>query len=61
MQLCFVSVHGPRETYFVDEPHISELMFDGPVLVRKWLLGPVYGAGTGLPLHVSAGMCHQAG
>jgi hypothetical protein len=20
MQLCFVSVHGPRETYFVDEP-----------------------------------------
>jgi hypothetical protein len=22
MQLCFVSVHGPRETYFVDEPHI---------------------------------------
>jgi hypothetical protein len=23
MQLCFVSVHGPRETYFVDEPRIS--------------------------------------
>jgi hypothetical protein len=22
-QLCFVSVHGPRETYFVDEPRIS--------------------------------------
>jgi hypothetical protein len=22
MQLCFVSVHGPRETYFVDEPRI---------------------------------------
>jgi hypothetical protein len=20
MQLCFVSVHGPREPYFVDEP-----------------------------------------
>jgi hypothetical protein len=20
MQLCFVSVHGPRKTYFVDEP-----------------------------------------
>jgi hypothetical protein len=20
MQLCFVSVHSPRETYFVDEP-----------------------------------------
>jgi hypothetical protein len=20
MQLCFVSVHGPRETYIVDEP-----------------------------------------
>jgi hypothetical protein len=20
MQLCFVSVHDPRETYFVDEP-----------------------------------------
>jgi hypothetical protein len=20
MQLCFVSVHGPRESYFVDEP-----------------------------------------
>jgi hypothetical protein len=20
VQLCFVSVHGPRETYFVDEP-----------------------------------------
>jgi hypothetical protein len=23
MQLCFVSVHGPRETYFVDEPRIT--------------------------------------
>jgi hypothetical protein len=23
MQLCFVSVHGPRETYFVDEPRTS--------------------------------------
>jgi hypothetical protein len=23
MQLCFVSVHGPRETYFVDEPRIN--------------------------------------
>jgi hypothetical protein len=23
MELCFVSVHGPRETYFVDEPRIS--------------------------------------
>jgi hypothetical protein len=22
MQLCFVSVHGPREMYFVDEPRI---------------------------------------
>jgi hypothetical protein len=22
MQLCFVSVHGPRKTYFVDEPRI---------------------------------------
>jgi hypothetical protein len=22
MQLCFVSVHGPRETYFVDEPRM---------------------------------------
>jgi hypothetical protein len=22
MQLCFVSVQGPRETYFVDEPRI---------------------------------------
>jgi hypothetical protein len=22
MKLCFVSVHGPRETYFVDEPRI---------------------------------------
>jgi hypothetical protein len=27
MQLCFVSVHGPRETYFVDEPRtIEELL-----------------------------------
>jgi hypothetical protein len=26
MQLCFVSVHGPRETYFVDEPSITERM-----------------------------------
>jgi hypothetical protein len=25
MQLCFVSVHGPRETYFVDEPRILTL------------------------------------
>jgi hypothetical protein len=24
MQLCFVSVHGPRETYFVDEPRMLE-------------------------------------
>jgi hypothetical protein len=23
MQLCFVSVHGPRETYFADEPRIT--------------------------------------
>jgi hypothetical protein len=23
MQLCFVSVHGARETYFVDAPRIS--------------------------------------
>jgi hypothetical protein len=23
MQLCFVSVHGPREPYFVDEPRIN--------------------------------------
>jgi hypothetical protein len=23
MQLCFVSVHGPRETYFVDKPRIT--------------------------------------
>jgi hypothetical protein len=23
MQLCFVSVHGPREPYFVDEPLIN--------------------------------------
>jgi hypothetical protein len=22
MKLCFVSVNGPRETYFVDEPRI---------------------------------------
>jgi hypothetical protein len=25
MQLCFVSVHGPRETYFVDEPRIIRI------------------------------------
>jgi hypothetical protein len=25
MQLCFVSVHGPRETYFVDEPRIKHV------------------------------------
>jgi hypothetical protein len=25
MQLCFVSVHGPREPYFVDEPRILEV------------------------------------
>jgi hypothetical protein len=25
MQLCFVSVHCPRETYFVDEPRIKKL------------------------------------
>jgi hypothetical protein len=24
MQLCFASVHGPRETYFVDKPRISK-------------------------------------
>jgi hypothetical protein len=24
MQLCVVSVHGPRETYFVDEPRTME-------------------------------------
>jgi hypothetical protein len=24
MQLCFVSVNGPRETYFVDEPRIKK-------------------------------------
>jgi hypothetical protein len=26
MQLCFVSVHGPRETYFVDEPRIQLIL-----------------------------------
>jgi hypothetical protein len=26
MQLCFLSVHGPRETYFVDEPRITEII-----------------------------------
>jgi hypothetical protein len=26
MQLCFVSVHGPRETYFVDEPRTSAIL-----------------------------------
>jgi hypothetical protein len=25
MKLCFVSVNGPRETYFVDEPHTFKL------------------------------------
>jgi hypothetical protein len=25
MKLCFVSVNGPRETYFVDEPRIIDL------------------------------------
>jgi hypothetical protein len=25
MQLCFVFIHGPRDTYFVDEPRIYEL------------------------------------
>jgi hypothetical protein len=25
MQLCFVSVHGLRETYFVDEPRIKKV------------------------------------
>jgi hypothetical protein len=29
MQLCFVSVHGPKKTYFVDEPRTS-----GPSTVR---------------------------
>jgi hypothetical protein len=24
MQVCFVSVHGPRETYFVDEPRSTK-------------------------------------
>jgi hypothetical protein len=27
MQLCFVSVHGPREPYFVDEPRIYIIYF----------------------------------
>jgi hypothetical protein len=26
MQFCFVSVHGPRETYFVDEPRILAVL-----------------------------------
>jgi hypothetical protein len=26
MQLCFVSVHGPRETYFVDEPRTINIL-----------------------------------
>jgi hypothetical protein len=28
MQLCFVSVHGPRETYFADEPRITITILD---------------------------------
>jgi hypothetical protein len=28
MQLCFVSVHGPRETYFVDKPRSSEILHE---------------------------------
>jgi hypothetical protein len=27
MKLCFVSVNGPRETYFVDEPRILIFLF----------------------------------
>jgi hypothetical protein len=26
MKVCFVSVHGPTETYFVDEPHICSII-----------------------------------
>jgi hypothetical protein len=34
MQLCFVSVHGPRETYFVDEPRNSAFQ-DRPFINGK--------------------------
>jgi hypothetical protein len=39
MQLCFVSVHGPRETYFVDEPRITEIM---NLLIFKYYDSDVY-------------------
>jgi hypothetical protein len=33
MQLYFVSVHGPRETYFVDEPRIIRLKQEIKIIV----------------------------
>jgi hypothetical protein len=51
MQLCFVSVHGPREAYFVDEPriliqfiphrkHNKSPFFSLEQVVQARLLGP---------------------
>jgi hypothetical protein len=37
MQLCFVSVHGPRETYFVDEPRI-EIVLGNEIWVLRALI-----------------------
>jgi hypothetical protein len=42
MQLCFVSVHGPRETYCVDEPRIigkklkNESYFHGIYFLKRY-------------------------
>jgi hypothetical protein len=43
MQLCFVSVHGPRETYFVDEPRtffwfLKRLMISAVYLIMLCFL-----------------------
>jgi hypothetical protein len=35
MQLCFVSVHGPRETYFVDAPRTSIRQREAELFSKK--------------------------
>jgi hypothetical protein len=42
MQLCFVSVHGPRETYFVDEPRTTlfSILHLANALLNDFLIMP---------------------
>jgi hypothetical protein len=54
LQLCFVSVHGPRETYFVDEPRISRIKWLETVLQIPSVLPSYWSSKVALYAYVNA-------